>query len=261
MGPDTPAVALTIAGTDSGGGAGIAADLKTFAANGVHGTFAVTVVTAQNTSEVRRVQPLDADLVGGQIDAVIADFDIGAVKTGLLYNVEILSAVADRAETLPHLIVDPVLVRRTGEPMLATEMVDAFGDLLFPHAELITPNIAEAGLLTGTEMTDLAAVERAASALHSSGVANVIVTGWLEGDQAVDVYVSAGGLAHVAGPRIESVNVHGSGCSFAATVAARRALGDELDAAIEFAKAYVARAIRGAAKWRLGSGPGPIDHG
>lgn len=260
MRTDSPRTVLAIAGTDSGGGAGLAADLKTLAAHGVHGVLAVTVVTAQNTVTVRSVKPVGDRMVGAQIDAVLDDYAVRAVKTGLLYTVANIVSVADRATRLPHLVVDPVLVRGSGERMLDFEVQRAYEQVLFPHAEVITPNIAEAGLLIGRQIGSRSEARAAAQQLHDRGVPHVVVTGWLEETEAVDVYVSGSGTVELIERRVDTLNVHGSGCSFAATVAARLACGDEPGEAIGVAKSYVTKAIRDASSWRLGSGPGPIAH-
>lgn len=260
MPADPPPTVLTIAGTDSGGGAGIAADLKTIAAHGAHGTFAVTVVTAQNTMTVRAVAPIGDRMVGEQIDAVLDDFSVEAVKTGLLYTAASIDAVADRAARLAHLVVDPVLVRGSGERMLDLDVQRAYESVLFPHAEVITPNVAEAALLTGRPINTRDDARNAARQLHDGGVPHVVVTGWLDEAVAVDVYVSESGTVELTETRVDTRNVHGSGCSFAAAIASRLAFGDAHLAAIRSAKVYVTKAIHGGASWQLGSGAGPIAH-
>lgn len=256
----TPPTALTIAGTDSGGGAGIAADLRSFAAQRVHGTFAVTVVTAQNTTSVRAARAMPPDLIGDQIDAVLDDFDVRATKTGLLFTVDAIETVAERASRLGALVVDPVLVRGTGERMLAIDVQHAYERLLLPAATVTTPNVAEAALLVGEPIDDLDAARAAAELLHRSGIPHVVVTGFLDGPRAIDLYANDAGVHELVESRVDTVNVHGTGCSFAATIAARLAHGDEPPDAIAEAKIYVAKAIHAAAKWRLGAGRGSIDH-
>jgi hydroxymethylpyrimidine/phosphomethylpyrimidine kinase len=257
---DTPPVACTIAGTDSGGSAGLAADLKTFAAHRVHGVFAVTVVTAQNSTGIKAVETLPSALVGGQIDAVASDFTIGATKTGLLFSRENVEVVADRASALGPLVVDPVLVTSAGEPMLANDVSTAYVDLLFPLAAVITPNVFEAALLTGVDIADTASATEAASRLLDFGPAAVVITGLLTGDRAVDVIASHDGVVVRDRERIDTMNVLGTGCSLSAATAARLASGESMTAAIGAAGDFVHRGLRSGANWKLGEGRGPIDH-
>ncbi|MDG4763707.1 bifunctional hydroxymethylpyrimidine kinase/phosphomethylpyrimidine kinase [Solwaraspora sp. WMMD406] len=269
----TPVVALTIAGSDSGGGAGIQADLKVFAALGVHGTSAITAVTAQNTTGVTSVHQLPAAQVVAQIDAVRTDLTVRAVKTGMLGTARIAGAVAAlaRAGELPNLVVDPVLVSTSGHRLGAVGVVER----LLPYALVATPNRAEASALVGWPVRTAEEMARAAAELVAGGPRFVVVTGGdPEGTStdgavvdgaavdgaAVDVVASAGGGWQLSGARLDTRNTHGTGCSFAAAVAARLALGDDVPAALVFAKRYVARALAGARHWRLGAGHGPIDH-
>ncbi len=253
-----------MAGSDSGGGAGLSADLRTFAAHGLHGAHAVTVVTAQHTAELRRAVAVDADLVVAQIEAVLDDLDVRAVKVGMLLAAPTVAAVADLAVAgrLPKLVVDPVLVDRRGDRIVADDALAAY-PLLLAAASVITPNRAEAALLTGRPVGDVAAAAEAAQALAASGPA-VVVTGGSgtdPGDAAVDVLVPAGGgeASPLAHDRIETVNDHGSGCTFAAAVTARLALGHDVAAAVHGAERYVAAALARSAGWRLGAGRGPLD--
>jgi hydroxymethylpyrimidine/phosphomethylpyrimidine kinase len=258
-----PAVALTIAGSDSGGGAGIQADLKTFAALGVFGTSVLTAVTAQNTMAVLGVRVLEPEFVDLQIEAVLADLPVAGVKTGMLATAATVAVVARRAAAgdLPHLVVDPVMVTSTGTPLLDDDAVAAYLELLLPHATVCTPNMREAALLTSTAVTDVPSMEAAARRLAEYGPGVVVVKGGhLGGDVAPDVVLAHGRLTVLDGPRMASSNDHGTGCSLAAATAALLALGrDELTAVTE-AKAFVARAIAGAATWTLGAGHGPLDH-
>lgn len=258
-----PTVALTIAGSDSGGGAGLQADLKTFAALGVFGTSVVTAVTAQNTTAVLGVHALDADFVDLQIEAVLADLPVAGVKTGMLATSTVVEGVARRAAAgdLPHLVVDPVLVSSTGHRLLDENGPAAYVDKLLPYAEVTTPNLHEAALLTGRTITDVDTMAAAALDLASTGVGTVVVKGGhLRGAQAPDVVVHRGAVEVLDGSRVVTSNDHGTGCSLAAAVAARLALGDPPLEAVRRAKAFVADAIRGAAGWRLGNGHGPLDH-
>lgn len=281
----TPVVALTVAGSDSGGGAGIQADLKTFAAMGVYGTSAVTAVTAQHTAGVLAVEAVSADLVVAQVHAVDEDLAPAAVKTGMLANPGIVRAVARLAADgrLPNLVVDPVLVSSTGHSLMDEGGVAAYRRLLLPHAAVATPNLREAAMLTGRSLADLATVEamaEVAEELRSLGTTTVVVKGGhlpaagggpgagtdgggpgagADGG-CPDVVAGPAGTRVLPGPRVATGNDHGTGCTLSAAVAAGLALGEEPAAAVSAAKAYVARALAGAAAWRLGRGHGPIDH-
>jgi hydroxymethylpyrimidine/phosphomethylpyrimidine kinase len=258
-----PAVALTIAGSDSGGGAGIQADLKTFAALGVFGTSAVTAVTAQNTVAVLGVRHIEPAFVDLQIEAVLRDMPVAAVKTGMLASAATVAVVARRAAAgdLPHLVVDPVMVTSTGTALLDDDGVAAYLDLLLPHATVCTPNMREAALLTSLAVGDVGGMEAAARRLAEYGPRVVVVKGGhLGGDVAPDVVLADGVLTVLDGPRVVSTNDHGTGCSLAAAVAAHLAGGAGVVPAVVRAKAFVARAIGGAASWTLGAGHGPLDH-
>jgi hydroxymethylpyrimidine/phosphomethylpyrimidine kinase len=258
-----PPVALTIAGSDSGAGAGLQADLKTFAALGVFGTSAVTALTAQNTAAVCALRAVAATFVTAQVEAVLADLPVAAVKTGLLATADTVGAVAVLAAAgrLPHLVVDPVLVASTGRRLLEPDAEDRYRADLFPHAEVVTPNRAEAGVLLGAAVTTPADQRDAAYALTGLGPAVVVVTGGDDtGDDAVDVVVGVPGLDELRRPRLATRNTHGSGCSFAAAVAAGLASGLSVRDALLGAKSYVHDAIRAAGSWRLGAGHGPLNH-
>jgi hydroxymethylpyrimidine/phosphomethylpyrimidine kinase len=258
----TPPVALTIAGSDSGGGAGIQADLKAFAANGVFGTTAVTALTAQNTVGVNGVRATPASFVDDQIAAVLADLPVAAVKTGMLATAEIVALVARRAANgdLPMLVVDPVMVASSGDRLLDIDAEAAYIEALFPHALIITPNLREASLLVGRELRDADDMARAAVQLAATGARHVLVKGGHLSGDAVDVFFDGEEVHRLRSPRIDTVNVHGTGCTTAAAIAARLAWGDSVVEAVKVAKDYTWRAIAGAAKWRLGAGHGPIDH-
>lgn len=261
-----PPIALTIAGSDSGGGAGIQADLKTFAALGVYGTSAVTAITAQNTTAVLRSHPLPADLVVAQIEAVVDDLAVIAVKTGMLATAEIVAAVADLAEAgrLPNLVVDPVLVSSSGTRLFDRHAEAMYLDRLFPVARVITPNRAEAEALLGASIATRDDQRDAARALGVYGSDVVIVKGGHAlGDDdrvAIDVVWDGKTITELRAPRIDTGNVHGTGCTFAAAITAGFARGLDLLDALGAAKAFVQRAIQGAAGWQLGSGHGPLDH-
>jgi hydroxymethylpyrimidine/phosphomethylpyrimidine kinase len=256
----TPAVALTIAGSDSGGGAGIQADLKTFAALGVYGASVITAVTAQSTRSVDGIHQLPGPAVQAQLSAVLGDLPVAAVKTGMLGDDEVAAVVAAAARDglLPNLVVDPVLVSTSGSRLGIASSVE----LLLPYAIVLTPNLDEASALVGRPVRTPGEMAAAAAQLGAKGARCVVVTGGDLGADAdaVDAVWTAGGSWFMSGPRVSTRNTHGSGCTFSAAIAARLALGDELPDALAFAKAYMTRAIGGAAAWRLGSGRGPLDH-
>jgi hydroxymethylpyrimidine/phosphomethylpyrimidine kinase len=252
-------VVLTIAGSDSGGGAGIQADLKTFAAHGVHGTSAITAVTAQNSLHVFEAFALEPRMVVAQIEAVTADMRVAAAKTGMLANREIVEAVAEAVARLriPHLVVDPVMVAKGGDSLLDAGAVRAYVDALLPISTVITPNLPEAAALLGRPVRTLEDMRAAARDLQALGPGAVVVKGGhLEGD-AVDVFFDGRNLEELAVTRIATANTHGTGCTFAAAIAARLALGDDLMDAVRGAKTFVTEAIRGS--YQVGSGPGPVD--
>jgi hydroxymethylpyrimidine/phosphomethylpyrimidine kinase len=258
----TPAVALTVAGSDSGGGAGIQADLKAFAANGVFGTSAITALTAQNTVAVLGVQVTPPEFVDAQIAAVLADLPVVAVKTGMLATAAIIEVVARRAAAgdLPNLVVDPVMVASSGDRLLDPDAESAYLERLFPHAALITPNLREASLLVGRDIADVDDMAKAAGELAATGAGAVLIKGGHLGGEAIDVFFDGEQVHYLRAARIDTVNVHGTGCSTAATIAARLARGDTMAEAVTAAKAYITSAIAGAAGWRLGAGHGPVDH-
>jgi hydroxymethylpyrimidine/phosphomethylpyrimidine kinase len=252
--------ALTIAGSDSGGGAGIQADLKTFEAHGVFGTTAITAITAQNTLGVTRVHALAPDLVVAQIDAVIADLGAHATKIGMLANAEIATAVADalRRHQLMHVVLDPVMVAKGGAPLLDARAVAVILRELLPLAEVITANVPEAEALTGRPIRSTADQRDAAAALIDLGArAAVVKGGHLEGP-ALDVLHDGRAIHDIRAERLDTRHTHGTGCTFAAAIAARLALGDRLEPAVREAKAYVTRAI--ALAPGLGRGHGPLRH-
>jgi hydroxymethylpyrimidine/phosphomethylpyrimidine kinase len=255
--------ALTIAGSDSGGGAGIQADLKTFAAYGAFGMSALTAITAQNTVAVTAVQVLPAALVRAQIDAVLTDLGTDVIKTGMLGSAEVVRAVAEAlAAHRPTalLVVDPVMIAKSGNTLLDTDAVEALRTLLLPYADLVTPNAPEAAALTGHEVHSTATAREAARRLHGLGARAVLVKGGhLPGEDVVDVFFDGQALHELRGPRLPGPHTHGTGCTLASAIAAGLALGRPLEAAVADARAYVAGAIAHAP--RLGHGHGPLDHG
>jgi hydroxymethylpyrimidine/phosphomethylpyrimidine kinase len=253
--------ALTIAGSDSGGGAGIQADLTTFAALGVFGTTAITAITAQNTLGVRAVVTLPPDIVRAQIDAVVEDMGAAAVKTGMLSSRPIVETVADAldAHALTPVVVDPVMVAKSGHRLLDDEAVDAVVRRMLPLAFVVTPNAHEAEALTGRPVRTEADAREAAQRILGMGAAHVVLKGGhLETDDVVDLLVSAAGTVEVRGPRHHGRHTHGTGCTFAAAMAAGLALGQDVEHAFREARAYVDGAIRHAPG--IGHGDGPLHH-
>lgn len=259
----TPPVVLAIAAHDPLGGAGLAADLTTFAALGVHGTVAVTAVTAQHLDRVDRVEAIDAGLVADQIDAIIDSFPIAAVKTGLLGSAEIVDLVADRIESgaLPAPVVDPVLVDGRGKRFVGSDIERSYRERLFPAAAVLTPNLGEASVLVGRPLDGIAGVDAAAEALSVLGADVVVVTGGADQrENAVDAIVmSDGRVEHVITPWIPTRHVRGSGCTFAAATTAGLANGLDVRHAIEGAKVFVTDRLR-ASDWAELEGGGPVAH-
>jgi hydroxymethylpyrimidine/phosphomethylpyrimidine kinase len=253
--------ALTIAGSDSGGGAGIQADLKTFAAHGVYGTSAIAAVTAQNTIGVSGVHVLPDDFVTAQIEAVVADLGCDAVKTGMLANSTIVEAVAAAVESLelPNLVVDPVMVAKSGDHLLDDEAVHALRWTLVRLARVVTPNIPEAEVLARMSIGSLADMREAASRIAALKPAAVVIKGGhLAGPEVVDLLFEKGEFTEFIGPRIEGRNTHGTGCTFAAAIAAHLARGAALKDAVAAAKSYVEGAMRNGVP--LGKGHRPLNH-
>jgi len=253
--------ALTIAGSDSGGGAGIQADLKTFAACGVYGTSAITAVTAQNTLGVTAWEPVSTELVIAQIEAVAGDIPPAAVKTGMLATAAIVEAVSAAIEglDLPNLVVDPVMVAKGGDRLLRDDAVAAMKTHLFRLAEVLTPNIPEAEALTGMRITSVDDMLAAARRIREMGPRVVIVKGGHAASlESVDVVCLPHAEFELRGPRIATVHTHGTGCTFASAIAAYLALGRPLEEAIREARSYLEGAIRHAPG--LGAGQGPLNH-
>lgn len=256
-------VALTIAGTDSGGGAGVTADLKTFEAHGVWGTCAVVAVTAQNTVGVQSFATLAPDLVRAQVHSVVSDIGVDAAKTGMLASAELVRAVAAavRDAGIGRLVVDPVLISKHGDPLLADDAVSALREDLLPLAAVVTPNLAEAARLVGFDVEDRTAMEAAARALAALGPAVVVVKGGhLGGDSSPDCMVTAGAPAvWLEGPRLAGRHTHGTGCVLSAAICAELARGMDPPDACVAARHFVQRAI--GAGVDLGAGVGPVDPG
>jgi hydroxymethylpyrimidine/phosphomethylpyrimidine kinase len=254
-----PAVALTVAGSDSGGGAGIQADLRAFAMHGVFGASVITALTAQNTVGVHGVDVVSTDFVAAQLDAVLSDLPVASVKTGMLATPSIVELVAGYAPRLPNLVVDPVLVATSGDPLFTGDVARAYRDTLFPHATVITPNLHEAGVLLDRKVSTVDDMRAAAADLGALGARCVVVKGGhLPGTEAVDVVWHDGAVDTLTAPWVETPNTHGTGCTFAAATAALLATGADVTAALAGAKAYVNESLRRSAPWRLGSGAGPV---
>lgn len=257
-------IALTIAGSDSGGGAGIQADLKTFHQFGVFGTSAITAVTAQNTVGVRAWQALDPALVAQQIDAVAEDLPPRAVKSGMLGSAEIVAVVAERIKehALPHYVLDPVMVSTSKHRLLEREAEDLIARWLVPRATIVTPNLDEAAILVGGDVGTPEQMERAALALVAMGAQAALVKGGHlpEGDAIVDVFAIAGGVQRFTHPRIDSTSTHGTGCTLSAGIAAGLALGRSLERSVTDALDFVHRAIAAAPGLGNSEGHGPLNH-
>ncbi|HEV2013147.1 MAG TPA: bifunctional hydroxymethylpyrimidine kinase/phosphomethylpyrimidine kinase [Candidatus Dormibacteraeota bacterium] len=254
-------VALTIAGSDSGGGAGIQADLKTFAALGVYGVTVITAITAQNTLGVRAIQEVDANVITAQLDAVAEDFSIAALKTGMLSSTAIIEIVAAgvRRHGLGPLVVDPVMIAKSGDRLLREDAVDSLRRLLLPLAHVVTPNIPEAELLAGRPIrshSDRAAAGRAIMELGANAV--VIKGGHSDEDPIVDLLVDHQGVREFRAARIATSSNHGTGCTFSAAIASALARGRDLPDAVGEARDYLSRALADAPG--LGHGHGPLNH-
>jgi len=255
-------IALTIAGSDSGGGAGIQADLKTFQRFGVFGTSAITAITAQNTRAVRAVHPIPVEMILAQLDALAADLPPAALKTGMLATADVAAAVADAIEghSWAPYVLDPVMVASSGDRLLDAGAEEVVRRRLVPMAAIVTPNLDEAAILAGFPVNDPGSMERAGQGLLALGAAAALIKGGhLVGDQLVDVLVTRDGARHFAHDRIQSNSTHGTGCTLSAAVTAGLARGRPLGVAVSDALAYVRRAIADAPG--LGGGHGPIHHG
>ena len=254
-------IVLTIAGSDSSAGAGIQADLKAISANGGYGASVITAITAQNTRGVTAATELDLDLIRAQADAVFGDLRVSAVKTGMLASAAVIETVAKalRDHRPPHFVLDPVMVSKTGFPLLRPDAVGALRDTLLPMATLLTPNVHEARALTGLPVRTPAEAEAAGRQLLAAGAGAVLVKGGhLEESPATDVLVTAQGVRVFPGEHLDARHTHGTGCTYSAAIATQLAHGRPLEDAIGRAKAYVTEAIR--AGLPIGGGIGPTDH-
>jgi hydroxymethylpyrimidine/phosphomethylpyrimidine kinase len=260
----TTPVALTIAGSDSSGGAGIQADLKTFAALGVYGASAITALTAQNTVGVTGIHVVPGEFLRAQIDAVFADLEVGAVKIGMVAQLASIEAIADalRRWSPRHVVLDPVMVATSGDRLLAAEAVEALRQKLIPLATIITPNLPEAAaLLDEPVATSEAAIESQGARLLALGCPAVLIKGGHgEGSESTDYLIRASGSVALSAPRLATQNTHGTGCSLSSAIAADLAKGAELETAIRNAKRFISAAIAAADRFTVGHGHGPIHH-
>lgn len=254
-------IALTIAGSDSSGGAGIQADLKTFQAHGVFGMSAITAVTVQNTRQVYAIQEMPPDIVTGQIMHLFEDTEIHAVKIGMVSSTPLVEAIAEALSrvSLPPVVLDPVMISKSGYALLKPDARSALVEKLFPIAEIVTPNIHEAELLAGFPVNTMEDMKKAAEVMTGLGAARAVIKGGhIEGEEAVDVFYDGRAFQALAAPRIPSCNTHGTGCTFSSALAANRALGRDFFDAASRAKAYITRAISEAPG--IGKGSGPLNH-
>ncbi|KTR08100.1 hydroxymethylpyrimidine kinase [Aureimonas ureilytica] len=256
-------VALTIAGSDSGGGAGIQADLKTFSALGTFGTSVLTAVTAQNTRGVTAVETLSPAIVAAQIDAVLGDFHVGAIKIGMVSSEAVIRAIAGRLRAHGrHAVVDPVMIATSGDRLIDEDALGALKEELLPLAEVLTPNLPEAALLLGERVAETEAEMREqGQRLRALGPRAVLMKGGHRQEaESVDWLLSDAGELRLAFPRVETINDHGTGCTLAAAIAAELAKGHQLNEAVREARTYLQGALQSAKSWRLGGGRGPVHH-
>ncbi len=257
-------VALTIAGSDSSGGAGVQADLKTFAALGVYGASVITALTAQNTTGVSGIHPVPAEFVTAQIDAVFGDLAVKAVKIGMVAERPVIDAiVAGLARWSPgHIVLDPVMVATSGDHLLARDAVETLRTKLIPQASLVTPNLPEAAaLLEEAVAASEAAIERQGQRLLAMGCRAVLIKGGHgEGTESIDYLFDSSGSIALAAPRVVTKNTHGTGCSLSSAIAAGLAKGDDLKTAVHHAKIWISAAISAADRLAVGHGHGPVHH-
>jgi hydroxymethylpyrimidine/phosphomethylpyrimidine kinase len=260
----TTPIALTIAGSDSSGGAGIQADLKTFAALGVYGASVITALTAQNTRGVTGIHQVPAEFVTAQIDAVFSDLAVGAVKIGMVAHPPVIDAIVTGLKrwSPKHVVLDPVMVATSGDRLLAAEAVDALQTKLIPLASVITPNLPEAAVLLDEAVaTDEAAVEKQGKRLLALGCRTVLIKGGHgKGAESIDYLIGANGTIVLAAPRVATKNTHGTGCSLSSAIAAELAKGEGMETAVRNAKAWVSAAIAAADQFSVGHGHGPVHH-
>lgn len=252
--------ALTVAGSDSGGGAGIQADLKTFAAFGVYGTSVLTAVTAQNTREVLAIAEVPEEVVAAQIDGVLEDIGTDAAKTGMLSSASIIATVVDRLQAwgVMKLVVDPVMVSKSGDRLLQTDAVEELKSELLPIALVVTPNLPEAEVISGRTIRTEEDAREAAKVIANLGPRYVVVKGGHRFDAPIDIVFDGSDFVELPAERIETTNTHGTGCTFSAAIAAELALGSTPMDAIAAAKRYVTEALR--TSYAIGTGHSPVNH-
>jgi hydroxymethylpyrimidine/phosphomethylpyrimidine kinase len=257
-------IALTIAGSDSSGGAGIQADLKTFAAFGVYGASVITALTAQNTKGVTGIHQVPADFVTAQIDAVFGDLDVKAVKIGMVSQRVVIEAIVAGLQrwSPKHIVLDPVMVATSGDRLLAPDAIEALRLKLVPRAVLITPNLPEAAALLDEQIASSESrIESQGKRLLAMGASAVLIKGGHgKGAESIDYLIREAGVVALAAPRIATKNTHGTGCSLSSAIAAGLAKGDDLETAVRRAKAWVTAAIAAADRLGVGNGHGPIHH-
>jgi hydroxymethylpyrimidine/phosphomethylpyrimidine kinase len=260
----TTPVALTIAGSDSSGGAGIQADLKTFAALGVYGASVITALTAQNTQGVSAIHPVPPEFVTAQLDAVFGDLDVGAVKIGMVAQLSTIEAIAASLKRWSprHVVLDPVMIATSGDRLLATQAIDALRTKLIPLASLITPNLPEAAALLGAPAASTeAAIESQGKRLLAIGCPAVLIKGGHgQGTESIDYLIDSRRTVALAAPRVATQNTHGSGCSLSSAIAAHLAKGETMETAVRNAKTWISAAIAAADRLSVGHGHGPIHH-
>ena len=252
--------ALTVAGSDSGAGAGIQADLKTFAALGVYGTSAITAVTAQNTVGVTEILEIDPRMVGTQIDAVMTDIGAQALKTGMLGNAEVIATVVKKIHKykVKNLVVDPVMVATSGQLLLHSSAIDIVRRSLIPLATVLTPNLPEAEKLAGMKLRNMNDIQEAARRIIAMGAGNVVIKGGHRSGPAIDLFFDGKKFRELRAPRSRSRHTHGTGCTFSAAITAYLATGETVETAVLLAKKYITEAIRKG--FAVGAGNGPVHH-
>ncbi len=256
-------IALTIAGSDSGGGAGIQADLKAFSAAGVYGASVITAITAQNTVAVTAVHEVPADVVRAQVDAVLSDLSVGAIKIGMLFSPAIIEAVAEALSGFKGpVVLDPVMIAKSGDALLQDAAVRAMVETLIPRADLLTPNLPEAAKLLGLDHAQtLDEMEHQAHALLSMGPKAVLMKGGhAAGGTCTDMLLTAEGMTTLQASRVDTINTHGTGCTYSSSIAARLASGVAIEDAVRAAHAYLQGAIVASDQLEIGAGHGPVHH-
>ncbi len=256
---------LTIAGSDSGGGAGIQADLKTISANGCYGTTVITALTAQNTVGVTAIHPVPVHFVEQQMEAVLTDIGTDAVKIGMLFSPELIKCVADQlcSFKIQNIVLDPVMVATSGDKLLLDDAIEALKEYLLPLADIITPNLPEAGVLLGREIKSLAELEQAAEELAGLGCSNILIKGGhLQNEESDDLLYLGDEKRSVLlpGMRVATHNTHGTGCTLSSAIASYMARGKEMEEAVLLAKEYITGAIIAGADYQIGHGHGPVHH-